>query len=177
MREPVRSRLPEDAGYRIERTRRGVWKRYRYPGGDGYSEFTSHARLGDWPLIHYTRGICPETGRRRVARGVLAIGRVAVGGMAIGQAAIGIIAVGQLGLGLLFGLGQAAAGWYGIGQLALAVELGAGQLAVGATAIGQLAYSEYVLAQAGFGTHVWDQESVNPEARCHFLELWDRLRR
>lgn len=176
MRERNRNLLLDDVEYKIERTARGVWKRYLYPDGRGYAEFTSHARFGEWPMIHYTSGISPETGRRKVARGVIAVGRVAVGGLAVGQAAFGLLAIGQLGVGLLFGLGQAAAGYYGIGQLALALEFGVGQLAAGATAIGQLGVGEYVLAQIGFGVHVWDQESVDPEARRYFVELWDRLR-
>lgn len=171
-----RNLLLEEIEYRIERTRRGVWRRYLYPDGRAYAEFVSHARIAGWPLLHYTRGICPETGRRKVARGVLAVGRVAVGGVAVGQAAFGLLAIGQLGLGLLFGLGQAATGVYGIGQLALALEFGIGQLATGATAIGQIALGEYVLAQIGFGTHVRDQSATDPEARRHFIELWMRLR-
>ena len=170
------NRLLEPVDYKIERTRRGVWKRYLSPEGQGYAEFTSHARFGAWPLIHYTSGISPETGRRKVARGVLAVGRVAVGGVAVGQAAFGLVAIGQLGVGLLFGLGQAAAGFYGVGQLALAFQFGLGQVATGMTAIGQLAVGDYVLAQLGFGAHVWDQEAVDPEARRYFLELWERLR-
>jgi hypothetical protein len=171
-----RNLLLEDVEYKIERTPRGTWKRYLYPDGRGYAEFTSHARFGEWPMLHYTSGISPETGRRKVARGVIAVGRVAVGGVAFGQAAFGILAIGQLGVGLLFGLGQAAAGLYGVGQLALGVEFGLGQVATGATAIGQLAAGDYVLAQLGFGTHVWDQEATDPEARRYFLELWERLR-
>lgn len=173
----MRNLLNEPVDYRIERTARGTWKRYLYPDGRSYVEFISHGRFGEWPLIHFTSGICPETGRRKVAKGVLAFGRVAVGGVAFGQAAFGLVAIGQLGLGLLFGLGQAAAGYVGIGQLALGIEFGLGQLATGATAIGQLAYGEYVLAQVGIGAHVWDQTSSDPEAQRYFHELYARLSR
>ena len=63
------------------------------------------------PLLHYTRGICPETGKRVVAKGIVAVGRIAAGIVAIGQAAFGAIAIGQLALSLLFWIGQAAGGW------------------------------------------------------------------
>jgi hypothetical protein len=71
------------------------------------------------PLLHYTRGICPETGRRIIAKGVLAVGRLAMGVLAIGHASFGAIAIGQLGLGILLGLGQGATGLYAVGQVAL----------------------------------------------------------
>ena len=84
----------------------GIWRRFAYPNGKYFAEFRSNATFGGLPLLHYTRGICPETGRRVVAKGIIAVGKLAMGILAIGQASFGIIAIGQLGLGLLLGLGQ-----------------------------------------------------------------------
>lgn len=148
-----------------------MWRRYVYARGDLFEEFVSHATIMGWPLLHYTRGRCPETGKRVVAKGVIAIGRLAVGGLAVGQAAAGLIAVGQLGLGLVAGLGQACTGIYAVGQLALGYQLGVGQLAIGLTAIGQFALGKYVLAQFGFGEFVWDMRGAAPEAREYFRAL------
>ncbi len=47
------------------------------------------------PFLHYTRGRCPETGKRLLAVGFIAIGRKAFGVVAIGQASMGVIAIGE----------------------------------------------------------------------------------
>jgi hypothetical protein len=157
--------------YKIEETALGVWRRYLYPGGALFEEFVSHQSLGGLPLLHYTAGKCPETGRRIVARGVVAIGRLAVGMVAIGQASMGVIAIGQLGLGVLFGLGQATSGLLALGQLALGGIVGLGQLATGLVAVGQLALGKYVLAQIGVGQFVWDMHGASPIAEQFFRSL------
>jgi len=164
--------LLEKVEYQVETTRLGIWRRFLYPDGRLFAEYRSHARLLGLPLLHYTRGICPETGRRRTARGIVAVGRRAIGVLAVGQLAAGALAVGHLALGLAFGLGQAAVGFAAIGQLALGWDLGVGQVATGHTALGQVAYGEYVLAQIGVGAYVWDQRGTDPRARAHFEALW-----
>jgi len=172
----IRNRLLEEVEYRVESTRLGTWRRFMYPNGQLFAEYRSHARLFGLPLIHYTSGISPQTGRRITARGILAVGRVAVGVIAIGQAAVGVLALGQLAIGLMFALGQGAIGAAAIGQLGFGVRLGVGQIATGATAIGQVAYGEHVLAQVGIGRHVWDQSAQDPAARAHFEAIWSDLR-
>jgi hypothetical protein len=63
------------------------------------------ANLLGLPLLHYTSGVCPETERRRTARGVIAVGAQALGLLAlgwqlgIGQLATGGLVVGQLAVG------------------------------------------------------------------------------
>lgn len=172
----MKNLLLQEVEFRVEKTAWGTWRRHLSERGSYYAEFTSHAALAGWPLLHYTRGINPQTGRRTTAKGVIAVGRVAVGGIALGQAAFGLCAVGQAGFGVLFGLGQACSGLYAVGQLALGVDFGAGQLATGHTAVGQLALGEYVLAQLGIGSHLWTPEQSDPEAVAHFTALWERLR-
>ena len=167
--------LLENVEYRIEATPRGTWRRYLYPTGACYAEYRSHATLFGLPLVHHTRGVCPETGRRKVAKGVFAFGRLAVGVFAFGHAAFGLVAFGQLALGLLFGLGQAATGVAAVGQLALGVLFGLGQLATGVTAIGQLAIGQWVLGQIGLGEHRWVQGHVDAEAEAYFRGLWTLL--
>jgi len=167
--------LLEEVEYKIETTRFGAWRRFVYPSGAYFAEFKSHATLWGIPFLHYTRGICPETGRRVMAKGVVALGRLAMGFLAIGQASFGVIAIGQAGLGLVLGLGQGATGLYAIGQLALGLFFGLGQLATGAVAIGQIAYGKYVLAQIGFGDHVWTPKRADPEAVNYFKLLLARF--
>ncbi len=172
----IRNRLLDSVEYQVETTRLGTWRRFMYPNGQVFAEYRSHGRLFGLPLVHYTSGISPETGRRITARGILAIGRVAVGVIAVGQAAVGILALGQLAIGLIFALGQGAIGSTAVGQLGFGLRLGVGQVATGSTAIGQLAYGEHVLAQAGVGAHVWDQRGTDPAARAHFEAIWSDLR-
>lgn len=133
--------------YSIEQTALGVWRRYRDEKTGYFQEFTSHGRLGSWPLFQYVSGKSPVTGSTATARGivavgkkamgVLAVGQLAVGVVAIGQAAIGVFALGQLALGLLVGVGQGATGVVAVGQLAIGVFC-AGQLAVGYRVMAQL---------------------------------------
>ena len=134
----------EKIEYKIEETAMGTWMRYGYENGTSFHEFKSHVQWLGLPLIHYTYGKNPETGRRVCAKGVIAIGRIACGIIAIGQLSIGLIAIGQLAIGILFGLGQLSTGLAAAGQGAIAVYFG----------LGQFAYGKYVLAQVGFGENV-----------------------
>lgn len=157
--------------YKIDETARGVWKRYMYQNGKSYHEYTSYASVGTLPMVHYTYGICPETGRRKIAKGVIAIGRIAVGGIAIGQASAGVIGIGQASFGLIFALAQAAIGLTAIGQLALSIYFAIGQFALGYTAIGQFAFGHYAMGQMAFGNYVWHMKEAMPEAVEYFKGL------
>ncbi|MCA9197245.1 MAG: hypothetical protein KDA87_06890 [Planctomycetales bacterium] len=145
-----RNVLFEPVEYKSEATLAGSWKRFGYPDGRRFEEFQSHTRLLGAPLLHYTRGICPETGRSKPARGWIAIGRVAVGMIAIGQFAVGLMAIGQLSVGLIIGLGQLTFGLTAIGQFAVGLAFGAGQFSTGLFAIGQFSLSAF-----GAGQFVW----------------------
>jgi len=171
IREGYRNLLLEDVEYKVDETGFGVWRRFAYPSGELFEEFVSHARLLGLPLVHYTRGRCPETGKRVTAKGVVAVGRFALGIVAIGHVSMGIIAVGQLTLGMLFGLGQAATGLAALGQVAVAAAVGIGQAATGYMAVGQIAAGQYVLAQFGLGQEVWDMRGMSPAAGQFFRSL------
>ncbi|MDY6836789.1 MAG: hypothetical protein SWH78_02340 [Thermodesulfobacteriota bacterium] len=171
----MRNLLLDDIEYRVEKSRLGVWRRYLYPTGAYFAEFKSHRHFFGLPLVHYTRGICPETGKRIVAKGVVAVGRLATGILAIGHASFGVIAIGQLGLGVLVGVGQASTGLAALGQVAIGAFLGLGQLATGYVAIGQVGIGGYVLAQIGLGEHVWSQRHADIEAVEFFRSLAARL--
>ena len=167
----MQNMLLEEVEYQIEETPRGVWRRFVYPTGELFEEFVSHSRLLNLPLLHYTRGRCPQTGRRIVAKGFIAIGRLAMGVIAIGHASVGVIAIGQLAVGMLFGLGQAATGLLALGQLAIGGLLGLGQIVTGFVAAGQVGLGHYVLAQFGMGEHVWDMRGADAAARQFFRSL------
>jgi hypothetical protein len=167
--------LLEKIVYKVEETPGGVWRRFVYPTGASYAEYRSNTLIFGLPLVHFTSGRCPETGKRKVAKGFIAVGRKAIGVIAVGQASAGIVALGQASVGLLLCLAQAGAGLIAIGQLALGATFGAGQLTSGVTAIGQLAAGKYVLAQMGFGRYLWVPGYADPEAVQHFQKLWTWL--
>jgi hypothetical protein len=168
---PPQNQLLQDVRYKIDETSWGVWRRFLYPNGQLFEEFTSHANFFGLPWLHYTWGKCPETGKRIVAKGMIAVGRLACGFLAIGHASAGVIAIGQLAIGLCFGLGQASTGLFALGQLAAAAVVGIGQVAVGHVAVGQIALGHYVLAQIGFGPEVWDTRGAAPAAKQFFESI------
>jgi len=172
----VRNLLLEKVEFQLTRTGSGLWRRFLWPTGELFEEYRSDRTLFGLPLLHFTRGRSPETGRRVTARGVVAVGRRAVGVLAIGQAAVGIVAIGQASAGLLLGVGQATFGLVAVGQLSIGLAAGAGQLATGWVAVGQFGLGKYVLAQVGLGAHVWDTRAVSPEAEGFFRALLGRLR-
>jgi hypothetical protein len=163
--------LLSEVEYEVQTTYLGEWRRFMYADGRLFEEFVSHRRVLGWPLLHFTRGKSPETGKRVVAKGVIAIGRLAVGFIAIGQASAGVLAIGQLAIGLLLGLGQACTGCFALGQLAVASVFALGQFSVGYAAIGQVAFGKYALAQLGFGEYVWDTRGTAPQAVRFFQSL------
>lgn len=146
-----------------------------------FEEFVSHRRLFGLPLVHYTRGRCPETGRAKWACGMVAVGRKAIGLVALGRFAVGLLAlgqlsagvfvIGQLAIGVLLGIGQGTTGVIAIGQLAIGLAFGLGQFTTGFIAIGQGAAGYYVLAQKGIGRFVWDTSGCSPVARQFFESL------
>jgi hypothetical protein len=173
----LRNLLLEKVEYRVTKTSGGTWRRFLWPTGELFEEYVSDARFLGLALLHVTRGRSPETGRRVTARGVIAVGRKAVGVLAIGQASAGVVAIGQASAGLLLGIGQATCGIVAVGQLAVGLLGGFGQLATGWIAVGQLGLGEWVLAQVGFGAHVWDTHRVDPAAEELFRGLLARLGR
>jgi len=166
--------LLEDINYVYQETPNGTWRRFVYPSGARFAEYRSKRTWGNLPLVHYTFGRCPETGKRITARGVIAVGRFAHGMVAIGQVSLGIIAIGQLSFGVLFCMAQAAFGPFALGQAAIGLIVGVGQFATGQIAVGQVAYGSYVLAQLGWGSHVIDSRMVDPGAKDFFLGLIGR---
>lgn len=169
--QPTANLMLAPVEFKLETTRLGNWRRFVYPNGERFEEFISHREIRGWPLLHYTWGRNPETGRRIVAKGVFAIGRMAVGLVAIGQASAGVFAIGQLAIGVLLGLGQACTGFFALGQFVLGVLFAAGQFSIGYVAIGQFAIGKYVLAQIGIGENVWDTRDAAPQAVRFFQSL------
>jgi hypothetical protein len=89
-------------------------------------EWAGARMVGNRPLVHIAWGRDPQTGKLRVANGVIAIG----------QFAKGDVAIGQLAYGKCFALGQLAASWVA---------------AIGMLAIGLFAIGAFIVALIGLG--------------------------
>ena len=113
-----------------------------WAGAYGYDYRSKWTLLG-LPLLAMSQGYDPATGRKRVAKGWVAIGDVAVGGLAIGGAAFGVVCLGGLAVGLV-SLGGLAVG--------LAVAVGGG--AIGTVAVGGAAVGIWAAGGGAFGLHV-----------------------
>ena len=94
-------------------------------------EYRSKATLFGLPLVHIAFGIDPTTGRKRIAKGLFAIGDiadgvfafggVAMGGIVWGGMSIGLVSIGGLALGMLFAFGGLAIGGFSFGGASLGV--------------------------------------------------------
>ncbi len=123
------------------------------------------AHLRGLPLVHIAFGR-DSRGKRRVAKGIIAIG----------QFAFGLITVAQFGVGLLFGFGQFIFGFTTIAQFAVGLAVGIGQFATGYAAVGQFVLAYYGLAQLGLGEFLWTPGKhgrKDPEAMQFFLSWWE----
>jgi len=132
-------------------------------GGTGY-EWKSAATFAGVPWVHVAWGR-DARGRRRIAKGVVAVG----------QFAVGAVTIAQFGVGFLFGFGQFVTGLTAVGQFALGVYSGLGQFTSGEVAIGQFAVGVWVLAQVGLGRHVWSVGRKDPEAIEYFRQLAEQF--
>ena len=126
----------------------------------------SRARtLRGYPLVHIAFGRDAE-GKRRVAKGVVAIG----------QFGIGLITVAQFGVGLLFGFGQFMVGLTVLAQFAGGLLLGIGQFATGYVAVGQIFLAYYGLGQLGLAKFMWASGHQDPAAVQFFQSWWETAR-
>jgi tRNA A-37 threonylcarbamoyl transferase component Bud32 len=132
-------------------------------------EYKSRARFMGMPLVHVVGGRDAITGRKRIAKGWIAVGDLmAVGGIAVGGVTgIGLIGIGGVcGVGLLglggacgfgaVGVGGNAGGFLAsLGGTSASNGVAVGGLAAGKFAIGGLAGGEYVISEGemtpGFG--------------------------
>ncbi len=124
----------------------------------GTTGFEWKTRLGllGIPLVCVVYGV-DGTGKPRIAKGFIAVGRIAIGGLAIGQYAIGLIAIGQVVLGII-----------GFGQLALSLAVGFGQVATGFFAVGQFVIGKYARGQFGWAEYLWSPGRTDMEAVAMF---------
>jgi hypothetical protein len=128
-------------------------------------EYRSARTVAGWPLVHIATGTDLQTGRKRVAKGiiaigdmavgVLAIGGLAVGGVAIGGGALGVIALGGCAIALGLAIGGGAIGLVALGGIAV------GMIALGGGAIGYYALGGGAWGVHAFGGNLQDREAID----------------
>jgi serine/threonine-protein kinase len=123
-------------------------------------EYRSRRTLWGLPLLHFATGWDPASGRKRIAKGVIAVGEIAAGVVALGVIACGGLAVGGCALGLL-----------AIGGAAFGVPLALGGFAVGVVAAGGGAVGYYALGGWARGLHSLSN-SVHDPAAAEFFRRW-----
>ncbi len=133
-----------------------------FRGGFWGYEYKSSRTLFGWPLVHIAQGIDPNTGRPRVARGIIAVGNIAVGGLAVGGLSLGVFALGGLGLGFLV-FGGISVGVLALGGVALGLYLAVGGLAVSLN---------YAIGGLAIAPHAIGSNRVDPEFLEKLKEIW-----
>lgn len=131
----------------------------------GGLEWKTKASVFGFPLVHIAFGK-DSSGRQRVAKGVVAVGKIA----------FGLIAVAQFGVGILIGLGQFVCGLVVFGQIALGLITGIGQVAVGYLAVGQFVVGIYGLGQFGWADYLWSSYKTDMDAVARFYTIQLRIR-
>ncbi|HSI07628.1 MAG: protein kinase [Rariglobus sp.] len=139
---------------------------------DNGVSYRSRRTLLGLPLLHIATGVDPVTGKRRIARGIVAIGDHAQGVFAFGGVAIGGVSFGGVSLGLFsyggLALGLLVHGGLGIGALASFAGLAIAPIALGGSALGWYAYGG-----AAWGRHV-NSPSRHDPAAVDFFGTWAR---
>ena len=129
----------------------------------GY-EYRSKAEIFGWPLVHIAKGIDPQTGKKRIAKGIIAVGDIAIGLLALGGVAIGGTALGGCAIGLITFGGASLGLLVAIGGGAIGLGLSMGGLAVGSVAVGGLAVGVFAYGGGAFGAFAYGANAQNPNA-------------
>ena len=130
-------------------------------------EYRSKATLFGWPLLHVAMGVDPATGRKRSARGVIALGSAPRGVIAFGDTAVGVIACGIFGYGLI-SLSVVAVGVISIGSVAVGLWWAVGGLALAPVALGGLVIGYYACGQVVVGKYGMGPQLDNAIANAFF---------
>jgi predicted Ser/Thr protein kinase len=133
-------------------------------------EYRSKTTWFGLPLVHVASGVDPSTGKRRIARGIIALGDRAKGVIALGGFATGVIAFGGLAVGVI-PVGGFSFGLFGIGGFALGLIGAYGGLVIAPIAMGGLAIGYYALGGGAWGVHVVSGKIQDPAAKEFFKHL------
>jgi predicted Ser/Thr protein kinase len=133
-------------------------------------EYRSKTTVFGWPLVHIATGVDPATGRKRSAKGIIAMGNFPMGVIAFGDVAVGVIACGIFGYGVV-SLSVVAVGVVALGSLAVGLFLAMGGLAVAPVAIGGAVCGYYANGALAWGKHPLSPGLSDPLA-INFFSPW-----
>jgi eukaryotic-like serine/threonine-protein kinase len=132
-------------------------------------EYRSRATLFGLPLVHVTSGINVATGKRHVAKGIIAIGEVAKGFIAFGGLAIGVFSFGGASIGIV-ACGGFALGLCSFAGIAVALVMAFGGFSFAPIALGGFAFGYYAWGGAVFAVHAIGSNARDPLARDFFRD-------
>jgi hypothetical protein len=130
-------------------------------------EYRSQTTFFGWPLLHVATGVDSSTGRKRVAKGIIAVGTSPRGVIAFGDVAVGVIACGIFGYGLI-SISVVAVGVIAWGGVAVGLFLGMGGVAVAPIALGGAAFGYYANGVIVWGKHALGPHAYDPLADAFF---------
>lgn len=137
-------------------------------------EYRSKTTLFGWPLVHVATGVDPATGRKRAAKGIIAMGNAPRGVIAFGDVAVGVIACGIFGYGLI-SISVVAVGGVALGSLAVGLGLAMGGVAVAPVALGGAVLGYYANGALAWGAHALSPGVYDPLAEKFFSPRASRL--
>ena len=118
------------------------------------------------------------TGRKRTAKGIIALGCHPRGVIAFGDVAVGVIACGIFGYGLI-SISVVAVGVFAIGSVAVGLWLAMGGVALAPIAIGGAVFGYYANGAMAWGKHALSPGALRPVWRQSFsrhrrrgLRMW-----
>ena len=115
-------------------------------------EYRSQATLFGLPWVHVALGVNPATGRKRRAKGIIAIGTAPRGVIAFGDVAVGVIACGIFCYGPI-AIGVVSIGIVALGSAAVGLLYAMGGVAVAPVAIGGAVFGYYANGAIVWATH------------------------
>jgi hypothetical protein len=130
-------------------------------------EYRSRATLFGWPLLHIATGVDPATGRKRSAKGIIAVGTAPRGFIAFGDFAVGVMACGIFGFGLI-SISVVGIGVVACASVAIGLWLAMGGVAMAPIALGGAAFGYYANGAIAWGTHAIGPNVYDPVADAFF---------
>ncbi len=130
-------------------------------------EYRTRTTLFGLPLLHIATGVDPATGRKRSARGIIAVGTAPRGFIAFGDYAVGVIACGIFGYGLI-SISVVGVGVIACGSVAIGLCLALGGVALAPIALGGAAFGFYANGAVAWGVHALGPNVYDPVADAFF---------
>ncbi len=137
-------------------------------------EYRSKTTLFGWPLLHVAVGVNPVTGRKRRAKGIIAVGTAPRGVIAFGDVALGVVACGIFGYGLI-SISVVGVGVLACGSVALGLLVSMGGIAIAPLAIGGATVGWYANGALAWGVHALSPTSYDAAADRFFNPISARI--